>query len=157
VKQVKWVKDADAEMKALNKLDTKKVAVVNTTDFDFKNKTFVKDTLATIKLNSYKPNHLKYTSDNKNLGLALFSEMYYKDGWNAYIDGKLTPHFRADYTLRAIEIPAGKHKIEFKFEPEVVKTGSLIALVSCIGMLFLLVGGVYLERKKSILIPKGGI
>jgi uncharacterized membrane protein YfhO len=75
--------------------------------------------------------------------------MYYKEGWNAYIDGKLTPHFRADYTLRAMEIPAGKHKIEFKFEPEVVKTGSLIALVSCKGMLFLLVGGVYLERKKA--------
>jgi Bacterial membrane protein YfhO len=163
VKQVKWVKDADAEMKALDKLDTKNVVVAIESDkkvqvytensflptINYIKNEYPKDTLATIKLNSYKPNHLKYTSDNTNLGLAIFSEMYYKEGWNAYIDGKLTPHFRADYTLRAMEIPAGKHKIEFKFEPEVVKTGSLIALVSCIGMLFLLVGGVYLERKKA--------
>jgi hypothetical protein len=153
VKEIKLVKDADAEMKALDKLDTKNVAVVNDYDFGafFKadSKTFAKDTLATIKLDSYKPNHLKYSSNNKNLGLAIFSEMYYKNGWNAYIDAKLTPHFRANYTLRALQIPAGKHKIEFKFEPQVVKTGSTIALVSFLGMLLLLVGGVYLEKKKK--------
>jgi uncharacterized membrane protein YfhO len=75
--------------------------------------------------------------------------MYYADGWNAFIDGKKVSHFRADYALRAMEIPSGKHTIEFKFEPQVVKTGSTIALISSILMLFLLIGGVYMERKKG--------
>ena len=75
--------------------------------------------------------------------------MYYEKGWKALIDGKETPIMRADYTLRAIIIPAGKHSIEFKFDPQVVKTGGTITLVSCIGMLFLLVGGLYVERKKG--------
>ena len=68
---------------------------------------------------------------------------------NAYIDGKATSHFRADYVLRAMKIPAGNHKIEFKFEPQVVKTGSTIALISTIGMLLLLAGGIYFERKNA--------
>jgi uncharacterized membrane protein YfhO len=74
--------------------------------------------------------------------------MYYADGWNATIDGKATSHFRADYALRAMEIPAGKHTIEFKFEPQVVKTGSTIALISFILMILLLGSAIYFERKK---------
>ena len=92
---------------------------------------------------------MKYTSNNANEGLAVFSEMYYKNGWNAYIDGKKTDHIQADYVLRALEIPAGKHTIEFKFEPQVIQTGSTITLFSSIGMLLLLVGGIYFERKKK--------
>ena len=80
--------------------------------------------------------------------MAVFSEMYYADGWNAYIDGNKVPHFRADYALRAMVIPAGKHQIEFKFEPQVVKTGSTIAMASSIGMVLLIVGGLYFERRK---------
>jgi uncharacterized membrane protein YfhO len=74
--------------------------------------------------------------------------MYYKNGWNAYVDGNKVEHLRANYVLRALPIPAGKHTIEFKFEPEVVKTGSTITLISSIGILFLLIGGIYVERKK---------
>ena len=74
--------------------------------------------------------------------------MYYADGWNAYIDGTKTPHLRANYVLRALPIPAGKHVVEFKFEPEVVKTGSTISLASSLGMVLLIVGGLYYERKK---------
>ena len=76
--------------------------------------------------------------------------MYYKNGWNAYIDGKKSDHIRVDYVLRALEIPAGKHTIEFKFEPQVVQTGSTITLVSGFGILLLVVGGVYFERKKRV-------
>jgi uncharacterized membrane protein YfhO len=92
---------------------------------------------------------LKYTSINTNEGLAVFSEMYYKNGWNAYIDGKKVDHFQADYVLRALPIPAGKHSIEFKFEPQVVQTGSTITLISSIGIVLLLIAGIYFERKKN--------
>lgn len=149
VSQIKAVNSADEEMKALDQFDSKNVAIVNTKEFAFQNKTFAKDSLASIILDSYKPNLLTYTSNNANAGVALFSEMYYAKGWKAYVDGKETPIFRADYVLRAIEIPAGKHKIEFKFEPEVVQTGSTIALISFVGMLILLFGGIYFERKNG--------
>ena len=151
VNEVKLVDNADAEMKALDSLDTKNTAIVNQKEFGtfITEKSFAKDSLATITLKKYKPNYLKYSSNNPQKGLALFSEMYYKNGWNAFIDGKKAPHFRANYTLRALNVPAGKHTIEFKFEPEIVKTGSTIALFSSIAMVFLITGGLYFERKKK--------
>ena len=149
VSQVKLVHSADEEMKALDKLDSKNVAIINDKDFEIKKTAFAKDSLVSITLDSYQPNDLKYTSINSNDGLAVFSEMYYKNGWNAYVDGNKVEHLRANYVLRALPIPAGKHTIEFKFEPEVVKTGSTIALLSSIGMVLLLVAGIYFERKKS--------
>jgi hypothetical protein len=150
VSQVKLVNSADEEMKALDSLDSKNVAIVNSKDFEIKNTAFAKDSLATVTLDSYKPNHLKYTSNNTNEGLAVFSEMYYGKGWNAFIDGKKADHIRVDYVLRGLQIPAGKHSIEFKFEPQVIKTGSTITLISVAGMLLLLVGGIYFERKKGL-------
>jgi hypothetical protein len=151
VSKVKIVNSADDEMRALNNMDTKNEAVINKSRFpDAVTKTtFVKDSIATIKLTVYEPNYLKYKSDNANDGMAIFSEMYYNPGWNAYIDGKAVPHFEADYTLRGLKIPAGKHTVEFKFEPQVVKTGSTIALVSFILMLALIGFGIYTERKKK--------
>ena len=59
-------------------------------------------------------------------------------------------HIRVDYVLRALQIPSGKHTVEFKFEPQVIKTGSTITLISSLGMFLLLVGGIYFERKKSL-------
>ena len=149
VNQIQLVSTADEEMNALDKLDSKKVAVINSKEFKFRKTAFVKDSLASITLDLYQPNHLKYTSTNTSDGLAVFSEMYYKNGWNAYVDGNKVEHLRANYVLRALPIPAGKHTIEFKFEPEVVKTGSTIALLSSIGMVLLLVAGIYFERKKE--------
>jgi hypothetical protein len=150
---VRLVNKPDDVMKALNDLDTKKVAVFNVHDHEskFENARAKKqwDTTGTIKVVEYKPNYIKYQSDNEKEGLAVFSEMYYKNGWNAYIDGKLTDHFPVDYVLRAMEVPGGKHTIEFKFEPQVVKTGGTITLVSSIGMLLLLIGGVYFEKRKT--------
>jgi len=150
VNNVKTVASADDEMKSLDKIDSKNTAVVNTKEFPNLNlpQTLVKDSTATITLKSYNSNTLKYESDNANAGVAVFSEMYYKKGWNVFIDGKKADHFRADYVLRAMQVPAGKHTIEFKFEPEVVKTGGTIALASSVGMLFLIAGGLYVERRK---------
>jgi Bacterial membrane protein YfhO len=157
VKQLIEMNSADDEMKSLSKFDSKNTAFFTKSDgneFIFKkmpkkNQSFIKDTLtANISLINYKPNYLTYQSKNPNDGLAIFSEMYYKNGWNAYIDGKLTPHFRADFVLRALQIPAGKHKIEFKFEPQVVKSGSTIALISFILMMVLTGYFIYLKRGK---------
>ena len=150
VKNIKFVRTPDDEMKGLDKLNTKNVAIINQNEFDVQNITFAKDSLATINLVLYKPNHLKYISSNSNDGLAIFSEMYYKKGWNAYLDGKSVNHIRVDYVLRALQIPSGKHTVEFKFEPQVIKTGSTITLISSLGMFLLLVGGIYFERKKSL-------
>ena len=150
VQRVKFVQNADSEMKALGEIPTKEVAVINSKEFgDLRLKSdYTKDTLAIIQVKEYKPNAITYVSNNAHDGLAAFSEMYYANGWNAYIDGVKTPHFRANYVLRALEIPKGKHTIEFKFEPEVVKTGSTIALGSSLGIVFLVVGGLYYERRK---------
>ncbi len=150
VSRVKLVDNADAELQSLKDTNTKEVAVINRKDLGTETVgSYATDSTATIKLVTEKPNHLKYTTDNSNEGLAVFSEMYYADGWNAFIDGKAAPHFRADYVLRAMKVPAGKHTIEFKFEPQVVKTGSRIALFSFIGMLLLLGAGIYFETKKK--------
>lgn len=154
VGQVKLVNSADEEMKALDSLDSKNVAIVNTKDFEIKKTAFAKDSSATVTLENYKPNHLTYTSNNSLEGLAVFSEMYYGKGWNAYIDGKKAEHIRVNYVLRGLQIPVGKHKIEFKFEPQVVKTGSTITLITSIGILLLLIGGIYFERKKGFKIVK---
>ena len=154
VEKIKFVNSANEEMKALDSLDNKKVAVINNPDFGpfFKpvfKKDYVVDSLAQIKLVSYKPNYLKYVSNNSNEGIAIFSEMYYENGWNVYINGERDSMLRANYVLRGLQIPAGKHTIEFKFEPKVVKTGSTIALISSIGMLLLIGAGIYFERKKK--------
>ena len=150
VKNIQIVKSADAEMKALSKFDSKNTALF---DLNLKQNgietNFVKDTKSQIALKSYMPNDLKYESSNLNNGYAVFSEIYYKEGWNAYIDGKLSDNERVNYLLRGLFIPAGKHKIEFKFEPQVVKTGSMISLVSFIGILLLLGGGIYCETRKK--------
>ena len=155
VKNVILVNKPDDVMKTLDKLDTKNVAVFNVHDYGskFKNARLKEkwDNSGTIKLDVYKPNYLKYTSENKGKGLAVFSEIYYEKGWNAYVDGKLTEHFPVDYVLRAIRIPAGKHTIEFKFEPQVIQTGSIITLISSVGMLLLLIVGVYFEKRKKTL------
>ena len=151
VKELKMVNSNDAEMKALDTLDNKNIAVTQNevgVKIGFP-RDYVIDSTATIQQNYNKPNHLKYSSNNKNEGFAVFSEMYYKNGWNATVDGKATDIINVDFALRGILIPAGKHTVEFKFEPQVVKTGSTIALVSSIGILLLLIGGIYFENKKK--------
>jgi hypothetical protein len=149
VSNYKTVNSADEEMKAIGATDLRHTAIINKNDIgEIKlNQSKAADTVSSITLKSYKSNYAKYAAVTDTQGLAVFSEMYYPKGWNAYIDGKLTPHFRADYVLRAMVVPAGSHTIEFKFEPEVVKTGGTIALASFIGILILLVGGIYTQRK----------
>tara|TARA_R110002111_G_scaffold66446_5_gene108287 strand:+ start:19776 stop:22214 length:2439 start_codon:yes stop_codon:yes gene_type:complete len=150
VSKLKVVADANQEIVALDSLNTKTTAVLEQTvqtDNNLKT-TYQVDSIASIQLKEFKPNYLKYESNNTNVGLAVFSEIYYAQGWNAYIDGTLTPHFRVNYVLRALELPKGNHTIEFKFEPQVVKTGSNVALVSSAILVILLLLGVFYEFKR---------
>ncbi|MFD0988760.1 YfhO family protein [Mariniflexile jejuense] len=149
VKELKRVASANEEIKALDSLDNKNKAVYNSEVYKNLKTNYLVDSLASVKLVSYKPNYLKYESNNSNNGFIVFSEIYYGNGWKAFLDGKEATHMRVNYTLRGMEVPSGKHTIEFKFDPDVVKTGSKIALASSVlfGLLFL--GGLFYEFKKK--------
>ncbi|MBP0902510.1 YfhO family protein [Mariniflexile gromovii] len=149
VKELKQVSSSNEEIKALDSLDNKNKAVYNATVYKNLKNNYKVDSLATIKLVSYKPNYLKYETNNTNDGFAVFSEIYYGNGWKTFIDGKDATHMRVNYALRGMEIPAGKHTIEFKFDPDVVKTGSRIALASSVLFGLLLLGGLFYEFKKK--------
>lgn len=147
IDQLEKVPNANGEIKAIDSLDTKTKAV--TTSEILNNKSYKVDSLATIKLIEHKPNYLKYQSKNTNDGFAVFSEIYYENGWEASIDGKEVPHYRVDYILRGLEVPRGEHTIEFKFDPQVIKTGSTIALASSIVLILLILGGLFYEFNKK--------
>jgi len=108
-----------------------------------------RDSTAYIRLTSYAPNYLTYDYTTGKDGLAVFSEIYYPKGWNAYVDGNLTSHFRANYVLRAMVLPAGNHKLEFKFEPNVYVVGEKISLISSIILLVVVVLFIALEVRKG--------
>lgn len=146
VSSLEKVNSANDEMMALDSLNTRIKAV---TTQELASSNFNVDSLSTIDILDYKPNYLKYNSNNNHDGFAVFSELYYANGWNAYIDGQLSPHYRVDYVLRGMPIPKGQHTIEFKFEPHVVKTGSTIALASSILFGILILGGIAVMRKQK--------
>ena len=151
VSKVKIFNTADEEMKALDSLKTKEEATFVKPKLVKKAYNFSagKDSTATIQMVSYKPNHLKYVSTNSQAGFGVFSEIYYPKGWIATIDGKESEIYNVNYVLRGLQIPAGKHTIEFKFEPQVVKTGSMISLVSSILILLLIGFGIFTWKKQT--------
>ena len=150
VENLLLAENANEELLLLDSLDTKRTVVVHK---EFQDKlpleNIVRDSTATIDLTQYKPNHLVYESSSTSPQLAVFSEVYYPKGWNAYIDGQPAEYIRANYVLRAMPVPAGNHKIEFKFEPTVIKTGGTIALVSFVILLVVLFGGLWYKRRQE--------
>lgn len=142
VNDVKLVKNADEEIGALTSFNPAETAVVDKRfEASLKGHIITKDAIGTITLKEYKPNHLTYESNTGSDQLAVFSEIYYDKGWNAYIDGKPAPYFRANYVLRAMIVPSGKHTIEYKFEPAVYRNGEKISLASSLLLIVLLIGG----------------
>ena len=97
---------------------------------------------------NYDVTKLVYQTDAMKDQFAVFSEIYYKDGWNAYIDGVLTPHFRVNYVLRGMEIPAGVHQVVFQFEPSVIKKGKLISIIAYGLLLLIPIGWLFYEKKR---------
>lgn len=150
IKDIKYVKSANEEIKALDSLNTKTTVVINekllTTSVSFSKEL---DSLATINLVKYSLNALTYDSNSTKDEFAVFSEIYYKNGWNAYIDGELKPHLNVNYVLRGLEIPAGKHSIEFRFEPKVIQTGSTISLLSYVFLLLIPLGWFFYDKNKA--------
>jgi hypothetical protein len=136
------------EAQLIFSFDPQKAAIVNKEfknylgDFDF---TF--DPTASIKLVHYQANYLKYETNANSEQLAVFSEIYYKDGWDAFIDGEKVDYARADYILRAMKIPAGKHVVEFRFEPSSYFVGKTVSLISSVLVLLLLIGVGYWTLK----------
>ncbi|WP_298780819.1 YfhO family protein [uncultured Polaribacter sp.] len=150
VENVKVVNSANEEIKSLDSLNTKTTAVIDKSKFvENINFNFEKDSTATIELKKYDVTELTYQSKTKKEQFAVFSEIYYEDGWFAYIDGALTPHFRVNYVLRGMKIPAGEHTIEFKFEPKVIQQGSMISLASYFILIVASVGWFFYDKKKK--------
>ncbi|WP_231562304.1 YfhO family protein [Alistipes sp. ZOR0009] len=149
VNEIKMVPNADAEIEALKGFDPKHLAIVDKR-FEKELGSFKSsaDTAGSIVLTKYKPNYLSYHSNNKTEQLAVFSEIYYEKGWDAYIDGKLAPYLRANYVLRAMVIPAGEHTVEFKFQPVMFKVGKIVDLACSLTLILLAIGiiGVELYR-----------
>ena len=131
VKNINYVQTADQEIRALDTIQTKNTAIVNENNIHKKiNFSLEVDSLAYIKLTEYSLNSLTYETSSKFDEFSVFSEIYYKNGWKSYIDGELQPYTNVNYVLRGMEIPKGEHIIKFKFEPSVIKKGSIISLIS---------------------------
>ena len=147
VKNVRVAANANEEMSLLGKINTKTELVV---DKEFASQLptkLISDTSAHIALTSYNPNQLKYNFSSKTDQVAVFSEIYYENGWNAYINGQKVPYVRADYLLRAMPLKAGNYELEFKFEPKSYSVGNAIALTSSILLILSFLGLVFWQWK----------
>ena len=155
VSQVQYVGNANEEIEALGTLKPAETAVV---DRQFGEalqgmKQAHKDSLSAIRLTAYEPNRVVYETDNAGDGVAVFSEIYYPDGWQVSIDGKEAPLARANYVLRALYVPAGQHTIEMRFDPQSLHVTEGIAYAGlsllAIGALTAVGLGCYRRRKQA--------
>ncbi|MDZ7738874.1 MAG: hypothetical protein U5K32_07395 [Bacteroidales bacterium] len=141
----------DEEIEAVNIIDPAHEAVVNKKHADkLKDIGQTDNTSGTISLVSYKANELVYDYNSTAPRLTVFSEIYYPEGWNAYIDGEAAEHFRVNYVLRAMVIPEGEHELIFRFEPESYKTGNTVSLAGSVIMILMIAALVYyfIRRKR---------
>jgi uncharacterized membrane protein YfhO len=151
VHNAKIVNNADEEIKTLDNFSPAYTAIVDKRfESQLANYKGGKDKDAKINLVEYKPNHLTYQASNVATNqLAVFSEIYYSAGWNAYIDGNKTNYFRTNYVLRGMIVPSGNHKIEFKFEPKSYFIGKNISMISSIILVLCFIVAIFYSLKKS--------
>lgn len=149
VNDYKTVANADEEISALKGINPADEVVIDKRFGQFvEGKRFQKDISGNIVLTEYQPNYLKYRAKAGFEQLAVFSEIYYANGWKAYIDGNEVPHFRVNYILRALVVPAGEHTIEFKFHPASYYTGNKVSFASSLLLLLAIAGYVFSEYRK---------
>jgi hypothetical protein len=148
VDKVTYVKNNEEEMNAIDSFDPKKEAFIHQ---EFKSKIDEKRLgrpgNSSIELTSYKPDHLIYEYSAPNDVMGVFSEVWYDKGWKAFVDGTEIPILRANYVLRAAQLPGGNHKVEFKFEPQSYYMGENISLVASIILVLALGFAIWRERK----------
>ena len=148
VDKVTYVKSNEEEMNAIDSFDPKKEAFIHQ---EFKSKIDEKRLgrpgNSSIELTSYKPDHLIYEYSAPNDVIGVFSEVWYDKGWKAFVDGNEIPILRANYVLRAAQLPGGNHKVEFKFEPQSYYMGENISLVASIILVLALGFAIWRERK----------
>ncbi len=150
VNSVQFVKNADEEMNAINSFDPKQEAIVDEGFKSMIDKTRLgADPTAFIKLDNYHPDRMEYSYSAPRDVVAVFSEVYYDKGWNMYVDGVQKPYFRANYVLRAAQLPAGNHKVEFKFEPKSYYVGENISLAGSILLVLCFGFAGYSEKRKQ--------
>jgi hypothetical protein len=151
VKAIHFVKDGNEEMKALDSINVRDTAIVQQQFASLVKFKPEPDSSATIKLTENLNDKLTYQFASATNQFAVFSEVYYDKGWNAYLDGAKTDYCRVDYVLRGMPVPAGKHTIEFRFEPRSYAMGSTVTTWSTLILYLLLIGAVVMEwRKKKV-------
>ena len=144
IKTLEKVPNRNEEILALETLDFRNKAISK----DLEPKNYILDNSSSVELLEKSSNHLKYKINNNNDGFVVFSEIFYPYGWVSTIDGMETPHHRVNYILRGMEVPNGEHIIEFRFDPQVVKTSSKISLASTSIFILLIVLFGYLKFRK---------
>ena len=145
VKDILYVRDANAEMNALGSFNPKDTAVVQDTFKPSVPFAPVYDSSASISLLKNDNDVLTYTFNAASNQFAVFSEIYYKGGWRAYIDGKEAPIVKVNYVLRGLAIPAGKHDIKFEFKPAGYYKGRSITSIFSIVLVVILAAGIFME------------
>ena len=129
VDEVEYVDNANGEIDALHRINPRNTAVVDRKFAEVLKPVAATDSLRQITLKTYEPNALTYEVSSEQGGLVVFSEIYYP-GWRSYLDGKEVSHGRADYILRAMNVPAGKHTVEFRFDPKSLHVTEAIAFTA---------------------------
>ncbi|NDP20606.1 MAG: YfhO family protein [Paludibacter sp.] len=149
IQNIRVAADADEEMRLVGEINTKKELVIDKSFVAILPTQLSVDSTASIVLAKYAPNHLIYNFNSKVDQVAVFSEIYYDKGWNAYIKGQKVPYVRADYLLRAMPLKAGTYEIEFRFEPTLYSLGNTIALISSILLILSLIVVGFFQWKKN--------
>lgn len=156
VKTIQFVKNADEEMAALDNFNPKDTAFVQES---FKSSIpFMPayDSNAVVRLIKNENDVINYQVNAASNQFVVFSEVYYKSGWKAFIDGKEAPIVKTDYILRGLAVPAGNHQIEFRFEPQGYLTGKKLTSIFSIALLLLVAAGIYFEwRRNKKQLPAG--
>lgn len=145
--EVKYVADADAELAALRHINPKLTAVADERFRDVLGESSGRDSLSQVVLQSYDANRLVYECTSQQGGVVVFSDIYYP-GWTCTVDDEDTPVGRVDYVLRAIRVPAGKHKIVMCFDPQSVHTTEAIAYAALALLALLTLGYVVMGAMK---------